>query len=95
MPQLDQDEIDKMIGFNTSFIPAMQPVQNTTKRDNSAPVFRQYQQTYPIKYYNQKEPTYIGVITTIERWNPKTSQWEYYTSSQKLHYPNGNPVGLY
>jgi hypothetical protein len=93
--QLQQDDIDKMMGFGTT--PVSIPFQSTAtaKKDESAPVFRQYQQCYPIQYYEQKTPNYFGILTTVEKWNPKTSKWEYYTSFQKLYYPNGNPVGLY
>jgi hypothetical protein len=92
--QLEQDEIDKMVGFGTT--PSPMPTQNTNiRRDDSVPILRQYQQTYPIQYLGQKEPSYIGVITIVEKWNNKTSQWEFYTSSQKLHHLNGAPVGLY
>jgi hypothetical protein len=77
---LRQEEIDILTSFSTPTISVKQQQQPA----QSPPQFRQYQTQYPIYYWGSKEPDNWVIRTTIEKWNPTTSQWEYYVHSEKM-----------
>jgi hypothetical protein len=81
--QLDQDAIDKMVGFGTT--PMFYTTTSSTK-DEYPKQTRITQETFPILYANQMFPTMYGLRSIHEVYDPKQNKWVYVFHTEKLMY---------